>query len=329
MAVWADEILVYNQIVVKPQLMIDNAHQLQKSVSWAARHALDPGNADLVSVSSFGSSSDSADGTETVADPRWNLWIDGSYSDLDDKQPISGFNSNQTVGLAGIDFKLTEHFILGALVSGTWSDTTNMGSRFAGSSSADGWGAGVYAAAIIANALVADASWLYNETDNSSFDGMDRASYASNGWIAAGSLTLYHYVDNWRFSPSIGINYAYNRDDAYTDSIGLMFPQQKQETGVFEFGGQIGYTHQSQGSGTMEFWAGLFGEWTFQREVTPSFGTVTPIPARGDDVDARASAGVDVWFNENFSLSFSGEIGGLAISDFKSATGSARAALSF
>lgn len=326
---WADEIMVYHQIVVTPQLMIENAHQLQKSVSLAARHALDPGDEALVSVSSFESTSGSDDDTAPPADPRWNLWINGSFTRLDDKQPISGYDSDQTVGLAGFDFKLSEHFILGALINGTWSDTTNKGSRFAGTSSTDGWGAGVYGAAIIANALVADASWIYTETDNSSFDGSDTASYSSDGWIAAGNLTLYHYVNNWRFSPSVGVNYAYNRDDAYTDSIGLLFPEQKQKTGVFEFGGQIGYTHQLQDSASVELWAGVLGEWTFKREVTPSFGTVTPIPTRGDDLDARVSAGLDVQFNDSFSLSLSGEIGGLAISDFNTAGGSARAALSF
>lgn len=326
---WADEVMVYHQIIVKPQLMINNAHQLQKSVSRAARHALDPGDVDLVSVSSYGSSSDTADSTGPAANPRWSLWINGSFSDLNDKQPISGYNSDQTVGLAGLDFSLTENFILGVLVNGSWSNTTNKGSVFTGTSSTEGWGAGLYGAAIIANALIVDASWIYNETDNSSFDGADTASYSSDGWTAASSLTLYHYVDNWRISPSIGVNYAYNRDNAYTDSLGLTFPEQKQKTGVFDFGGQIGYTHQTQGAGSVEFWAGLFGEWTFRRSVSPSFGTVTPIPTRGDDVDVRVSAGMDFSFNETFSLSVSGEVGGLAISDFNSATGSARAAFSF
>ncbi|MCR9137177.1 MAG: autotransporter outer membrane beta-barrel domain-containing protein [Alphaproteobacteria bacterium] len=329
MSASADEIMVHHQIVVTPQLMIENAHQLQKSVSSAARLALVPDGDELVSVSSYGSTSDSQDGTAPAADPRWNLWINGSFTRLDDKQPISGYDSDQTVGLAGIDFKLTEYFILGALINGTWSDTTNTGSGFPGNSSSDGWGAGIYGAAIIASKLVADASWIYTETDNTSFDGTDTASYSSDGWIAAGNLTLYHYVDNWRFSPSIGVNYAYNSDDAYTDSGGFVFPSQKQETGVVEFGGQIGYTHQTQDSGTVEFWTGLLGEWTFKREVSPSFGTVTPIPTRGDDLDARVSAGVDFQFNDSFSLSLSGEIGGLAINDFNSAGGSARAALTF
>ena len=329
MAAWADEIGVQHQIIVKPQLMIENAHQLQKSVSWAARNALSPQDINLVSVSAYGTGADTDDGTGQPAAPRWNLWIDGSFTDINDKQPISGFDSNQTVGLAGMDFKLADNFILGALVNGTWSDTTNTGTGFPGSSNTDGWGAGVYGAAIFANALVADASWLYTDTDNSSFDGTDTASYSSNGWIAAGSLTLYHFVDNWRFSPSVGINYAYNRDDAYIDSAGFVFPEQKQKTGVFEFGGQVGYTHQTDNSATMELWAGLFGEWTYKRDVTPSFGTVTPIPTRGDDVDARASAGIDMSFNENFTLSLSGEVGGLAISNFNSASGSARAAFSF
>ncbi|WP_419913713.1 autotransporter outer membrane beta-barrel domain-containing protein [Hoeflea sp.] len=317
--------MVYHQIIVKPQLMIEKAHQLQNSVNWAARHALDPRNTGLAAVSAYGT----GDGGEAPADPRWNVWIDGSYTNIDDSQPISGYDSDQTVGLAAIDYKLTERFILGALIMGSTSDTTNTGSVFTGSSSTDGWGAGLYGAAIIGNALVADVSWVYNSTDNSSFDGTDTASYSSHGWIAAGNLTYYHYVDNWRFSPSVGINYAYNRDDAYADSMGLTFPQQTQKTGVFEFGGQVGYTLPSENSGSAEIWAGLYGEWTYMREVSPSFGTVTPIPTRGDDVDARLSAGVDVSLNERFSLSLSGEVGGLAISDFLSATGNARAALSF
>lgn len=321
----ADEFLVYNQIIVKPQQMIENAHQLQKTVAWASRNAFDPGQTGFVSVSAFESGEDG----EPAASTRWNVWVSGSYTNIDDSQPISGFDSDQAIGLAGIDYKLTDNFILGALVSGTWSDTSNTGSAFAGSASTDGWGAGVYGAAIIQNRFVFDASWLYNATSNSTFDGSDTANYDSTGWIAAANLTLYHYINNWRISPSVGINYSYNRDDAYTDSIGLIFPQQRQRTGVFEFGGQVGYTHQTQNATTMEFWAGLYGEWTFLRDVSPSFGTVTRIPTRGDDVDARLSAGMDVWVNDQVSVTFSGEIGGLAITDYLSASGTAKLAFSF
>lgn len=344
----AGKYMNYVQVTVTPQLMLERARNQNIAVRDAVGRALVEAPRETAvplpylgmtryysddvlgtSNSAFGITGTSETGGTASASKKWNIWINGTYTYLDDNLPMAGYDGYQSAGIAGIDYKITDRIVLGLIGNLSTSDIDNtVPFTGIGNSQTDGYGLGAYAGVLVTDHIVADASFLYNWTDNSTFDGVDTASYNSDGWTLGGNLTGYWYTGKWRWSPAIGISWSHNHDDAYVDSASIPFPAQEQDTGLFTFGGTAGYNFAVSDKNTAELWASATGEWTFERSGSPSL-TTPGVPVRNDDFDVRLASGLDITTASGITLGVSGEVSGIAISDYISYGGKVSLAVPF
>ena len=327
--------LVRTQVVITPQIMLERAHRQSLAVRDAVRKALvdepkistvDFSNtyflatetpSEVIETSTSDGSTDASGDTEDQT-LSWSAWADGAYTRLDDNMPMSSYDGYQLSSIIGLDRTISDRVVIGVI--GNWN-TSHIDDTFlspiGGFSETDGKGIGVYAGALITDQITADISYLYSWTDNHAFDGFDTANYGSNGWTITGNVTGNWYNGNWRLSPTAGVSWSHNIDEAYVDSAFAPFPSQEQNVGSMTFGSTVGYSFDLPNAATAEVWTSATGEWTFERSQSPS-ATAFAIPVRGEDFDVRIAGGIDLATPSGITFSLSGEISGVAIRDYLS-----------
>jgi outer membrane autotransporter protein len=334
------------QYIVTPDLMMERARRVREAVQLQARWRLAPGRPALGETALPYASSDGLhDGVQAIhglgddvraqeqdaaaiIEQRWSVWGNGTYTHLDDDLTGAGYEGYQAAGLGGLDAQITERILVGLLGSVDHSDIDNtILPDFPSSSETDGRGAGAYAGITLTDNLVLDGSFLYTWIDNSAVDALSTASYDSERWNVNGNLTGYWFIDALRLSPALGVSYTAAREEAYADSLGMTYPSLTQRTGVFNFGGQTGYTFFFGDVQSAELWVGSQGEWTFER--SPSAPASVGVPVRDDDLDVRAQGGLNLTLSPAFSISLSGDVSGLAIDDYLAVGGSGQASIRF
>ena len=304
------------QLIVNPRLTIERAHHLHTTVNGAVRRRLapaalkaGPGPPTPSAMLFAGSGEESAAG-----ESLWNVWVDGTHTDIKDSHPVSGYQGPQNSVIAAADYQFTDRIIAGLLFNYNDSDVRNLFQP--GSSTTETHGVGPYVGVVLTDKLVFDALLLANWTDNFGKDATDIARYDSDGWIASANLTGYWYFDNLRFSPGVGVSLTSTEDDPYVDTSGAAFSALTTRTGTANVAAILGYTITLDDARSIEPFVTLEGEWEFKNSSSPSTVTATaPVVSR--EWNLRASAGVDVTLPRDRYLTIRGDFGGLNQSRFR------------
>lgn len=326
-------------IYVTPQAMIDSARQTAEDVSDAVNDRLAPGSPptpnDLVlqyagegvadpAADAFtalgGASAVTGDFASTnQAALLWNIWTDATVAYADRDNPIAGYDGYLATISLGLDRKLGERSVLGVLLNFEASDfDTSFGP---GTYDSTGYGVGVYGGTALGNHWVADAMVIWKHFDNDTGLGLVTAGFDSERWQAAGNLTGYWYRDAWRYSPTAGIAWSHEDQDA-----SILNPAQTISTAMASAGLEIGYTTVLDDMRSLEPWASLTAEWTLHDSATTVFGAPDPDL---NEFDLRLAGGLNAMLAENFSLSLRADVAGLVRSNFLIATVGGQAALQF
>lgn len=305
------------QLIVNPRLAIERAYRIRSAVNRAVGRRLAPAalnagpGAPAPSAMLF-----SGSGEESAASDQalWNVWVDGTHTDIKDSHPVSGYEGPQNSVIAAADYQLTDRIIAGLLYNYNDSDVRNLFQP--GSSRTETNGVGPYVGVVLTDKLVFDASFLANWTDNFGKDATDIARYDSDGWIASANLTGYWYFDKLRFSPGVGISLTRTEDDPYVDTSGNPFSALTNRTGTANVATTLGYTITLDDARSIEPFVTLEGEWEFDNSTSPaSVRSTAPVPSRKWNL--RASAGVDVTLPRDRYLTIRGDFGGLNQSQFR------------
>ncbi|MGI9412496.1 MAG: autotransporter outer membrane beta-barrel domain-containing protein [Hyphomicrobiales bacterium] len=322
------------QLIVNPRLTFERMYRVRTAVRDAVGNRLAPGpaggNTDTVAVQPAGVMVTPAGDTDVAAaNPKWSAWIDGTYTELDDDDPVAGYDASQSVVLAAGDYRATDRFLIGALLAYSESDVDNVIGIFGpGGSTTENHGIGGYMGFVVTDNIVLDASFLYSWIDNEVRGIGSFAEYDGESWNLNANLTGYWYSGNLRWSPTIGVSYARTRDEAYTDSAASTFPSQVTRTGSLSFGMTLGYTIALDDTRTAEPYVSVGGEWEFEESGDPSLAAAT-FPTDDRELDAGISAGVDVTLASNVSLNLKGNIGGLARKRYRTLGGGGQIAVQF
>jgi len=320
------------QYIVNPRLQIERARQIRNAVRHAVGKRLAPGptggtlNGTVLQPSGL-TVTPSAD-TDVAMDPKWNAWVDGSYTNIDDDNAVRGFNSDQSSISVAADYRLTDRILLGGLFNFSDSETQNV--SVPGRSTTDNYSGGAYIGAVLTDNLVFDASFLYTWTDNFAQDSIPvvSARYDSEAWNLNANLTGYWYFDALRVSPNIGVSYSRGRDDGYVDSAATAFPSVVTRTGTFNFGLTLGYTVALDDTTSAEPYVSIEGEWEFEESTSPPQTTAT-VPPDNRNFDARVEAGIEFALASNLSLTLRGDVGGLARKRYRTLSGGGQVSIQF
>jgi outer membrane autotransporter protein len=261
-----------------------------------------------------------ADVSEPAPSPRWNVWIDGKMSYLDNEDPLSNLDGELWNLLAGIDYKLTDNLVLGVLGSFEASDLDG-GGPVPPSQDTEGFGGGVYMGLNITENIVFSANLLGAVIDTDIVSA-GTTEYESERIQASASLTGYWYSGTLRFSPMLSIDWSKEWQEEKTG----VLADQTIETAILTPGLQIGNTFAISDTSTVEPWLGAMLDWTFVNETKDDIlGKII------DDthVDLRLQAGLNFSFGSSAQLALTGEVSGLLLDDQDTYTGAVNLAFQF
>ena len=319
------------QKIVNPRLIIERnravSNVVNKQVGKRLAPAASGGTMSGLAVAPTGAliTPTADDASSATAATSWNIWLDGSYTGIEDRLGARAYDSDQYAVSTGFDHQLTERILVGALFNYSESDTTNI--FVPATSGTDNYSVGPYLGITVTDNIVFDASFLYTWSDNAARSGGVLAAYDGESWNVNANVTGYWFFDSLRVSPKVGFSYSRSSDESYTDSGATFFAGEVTQTGTLNFGTTLAYTFQLGGGRTVEPYLTAEAEWEFLEKVTPNVATGLPEDKR--DFDIRLESGVDISLAKNVSLGVNGSIGGLARSRYRSLSGGGRLTFSF
>ena len=256
-----------------------------------------------------------ADVAAPVPSPKWNTWIDGKYSWLDDTAAFTNLDGSLVNGIVGADYKFSDRLVLGLMGTYETSDLEGTGTT----QDTDGWGGGAYMGLSLTDNLVFSATVLGTELDTDVNGGA--ADFDSTRVQATSALTGYFYSGTWRYSPSITVAWSKEWQDETA-----VLNAQTIETGMISPGLQLGNTFSLGGATTVEPWLGAQFDWVpLNKVVDDVAGTILD----DDYTDLRLQTGLNFAFGARAQLALTGEISGLLYKDSDTYTAGANFAFQF
>ncbi len=262
----------------------------------------------------------SADGS----DPDWNVWLKGDWTFYDgDGSSFDGHTGNL---LAGADLRVGETVVIGVLAGYGLADFDTDMAGTTGGFDADGYTVGPYAGVKLGESARLDvlAAYTYSDYDNRS--GGTRGTFSADRITLAARLKGRWDVDGYFVEPALGVFYAHEDQDAYTDTAGVRHSGRTVKAGRVSLGPRVGYVLRAENGDTITPWISVKGEYDFSnRANAPSSG----LPDFGDILSARISLGLDAHTAKGLSITVKGDVGGLGSGDYTSYGGSARVGMPF
>ncbi|WP_417498113.1 Ig-like domain-containing protein [Maricaulis sp.] len=191
-----------------------------------------------------------------------DVWAQAVYTSIDDDR--AGLNANSTFGLyyLGVDMMASENVLVGALLQ--WDHAETVTGTYRSEVSGDGWMAGPYVAARLADNVYLDArgAWGRSENDVNPI-GLYTDAFETSRWLVEANLSGEMHSGNWRLSPQIGIAYFNEEQDAYTDTLGFLIPSQEITLGRINAGPELAYRFINAEGGYFEPYVRLTALWDY------------------------------------------------------------------
>ena len=180
-----------------------------------------------------------------------DVWVEASFSSISDNR--AGLDADSDFGMwsIGADFLQNEDLLLGAMIQLDTAETVTgeWRSRVEG----DGWLAGPYMVARIGENLYFDARGAWGRSENEVNPiGTYWDDFETQRWLFETNLTGDYTSGGWRITPSMGIAYFSEEQDAYTDSLGIFIPAQEITIGRANFGPEFAYRIENAAGGYFE-----------------------------------------------------------------------------
>ena len=260
----------------------------------------------------LGSSPDSVGSAEELLRSGWDFWVEGHYAHFDDDRLSAGSSGNLGVMYVGADYLLTPAILIGALIQFDWMEDQSSAAQTA--TKGDGWLAGPYVSAKLSDNLFFDARAAWGQSDNSVNPlGFYTDKFDTDRWLAKGNLTGNWTAGDWRFTPSLGVAYIEETQEAYTNTLGILIPGQSVSLGRVTFGPEIGYRFFAADGTIIEPHAALIGMWDFDKPDALVFADEI---VGTDEFRGKVQAGVLFTMPSGYTVRATGSYDGLGSDDF-------------
>lgn len=235
----------------------------------------------------------------------WHVWIDARYTATDDKR-VSSFDGKQTNVTGGISYKFNEYFLAG-LVTGYEDFNYELGFRNA-KLDGNGWNAGGYFGWRFWDRLRLDGMLTWGKINYGAQADAVTAGFDADRVTSMLRLSgRYGLAANWYIEPSGRLIYAREKQDAFTDTAGVLHPNYSFNVGLASFGGEVG-APTIWGSWIVTPSIGLFGDYRFG---TDNVQSVAVLPNLDDGWSARVTGNLRWSAPNGFTASVGGQYGGL------------------
>ena len=217
-----------------------------------------------------------------------DFWVEAHFSEFQADLRTLGNRGHFGVVYLGADYLVSRSVLVGALVQFDWLGEK---SRSAGTG-ADGRGvmAGPYISARIANNVFFDARAAWGSSwNNVNPFGLYTDGFTTDRWLAHAKLTGNWRFGNLRFTPSAAVTYVEEKQQAYTDSVGIAIPSQTVALGRFAAGPEVAYRIVASNGAIYEPHVGLKAVWDFKK---PDAGVINGLIVSDDEFHVAVEAGM-------------------------------------
>jgi Autotransporter beta-domain len=268
-----------------------------------------------------------------VAEPReWLGWAEVRGATLDRWGNLSSvpgatvLYGNQINLLAGLTRKFTPNFLIGVL--GGYETFDYRSDALVGRLKGDGWTVGSYLGWKIAQGVRFDAAVAYSGIGYDGTAGTAAGSFTGNRWLVASGLTGTYSSFGVQIEPSARVYALWERENAYTDTLGTLQTARDFSTGRASGGVKLSYPVTWSATATIAPYVGLYGDYYFNSDSAgaPAPGAIPFIVL--DGWSARAVGGLTAKFNNGGQIGIGGERSGIG-GNFGLWTYRARASLPF
>ncbi len=192
----------------------------------------------------------------------YDIWVEANYLRWRDKNDWLGRSGDLGVASAGADFTVAPGIIIGAVVQ------TDFMTDHVDASNVDvngsGWMAGPYVAMQLSDNIFFDARAAYGQSDNTIKPFSTYADhFETQRWLVRSNLIGSWSFGPWRFSPSAGLSYFEETQDAFTTALGQDVAAQSTRLGQITFGPELAYAFKLADGSTLEPHVSVTGLWDF------------------------------------------------------------------
>lgn len=266
---------------------------------------------------------DASSEEELIYSP-WNAWIKGSWSVFDGKG--SSFDGHMVDVVGGVDYRLSDDLIIGVLGGYGVADFDTLSAGTAGKFESDGVHAGVYLGKRLAPNLLLDALVAYTGSDYDNRSGTTTGSFSAQRVTVAAHLKGNVDWEMVTVQPTIGLVYASENQDSYTDSAAVVHASKTVTAGRLSIGPKFIFQPMTTDFGKTQFWFAAKGEYDFSNQNT---STTSSLPNISDFVSARVQGGFSATNESGVSLSLQGDLSGLGSGEYIGYGATAKLSLPF
>jgi outer membrane autotransporter protein len=242
-----------------------------------------------------------------------DVWVEGHMSEFRSNLGTLDNRGHFNVVYLGADYVFMQSVLIGALVQYDWTKESSAAANSA--VDGQGWMAGPYATVRLTPNLYFDARGAWGTSHNSVNPfGLYQDRFATDRWIAQASLTGNWWMGNFRVTPSAGVTYAAEQQRSYTDSLGVLIPDQTVKLGRLMFGPEFAYRIMGANGVTYEPLLAVKGIWDF---VKPDTTTVAGYLVSNDSVRALAQAGILARAANGYAVRIVGQYDGIGSNNFR------------
>jgi outer membrane autotransporter protein len=160
----------------------------------------------------------------------------------------------------------------------------------------------------------ARAAWGRSENDTSPL-GTYIDTFDTDRWLTQANLTGVWNYGPWRISPTVGVTYYNDEQEAYVDSNGVAIAGQEVSLGRVNFGPEIGYRFTAADGSTIEPLVAIEGLWDFDKDGAVQVNGTT---VSTNDVRAKIKAGINVIGASGYAIKMTGVYDGIGDDEFES-----------
>jgi hypothetical protein len=251
------------------------------------------------------------------AEPKdWLLWADVKGSGIDrwgSSTSASVLYGSQINALLGLTRRITPNFLVGAL--GGYETFDYRSDALSGHLKGDGWTLGSYLGWRFAPGLRFDAAAAYSGIGYDGTAGTATGNFSGHRWLVSSGLTGNTKAYGFDIEPSAKVYALWERENAYTDSLGTLQADRTFFTGRASAGVKLSYPWLTSAVVMLAPYAGFYADYYFTGDDAAASALAGAVPLASvpllDGWSARAMGGVVAHLGNEATVALGAELGGI------------------
>ncbi|MEL7092733.1 MAG: autotransporter outer membrane beta-barrel domain-containing protein, partial [Pseudomonadota bacterium] len=247
---------------------------------------------------------------EVYTPPRWDIWFEATFAEFNASQSDGHF----AIAHLGADYLVNEDLLLGFALQ---FDSMDQGDNGGATVEGNGWMAGPYMTARLAENLIFDGRIAYGQSSNT-YD--PKTTYVdkfdSNRFLIEATLSGSFDWDDWVVSPNFSLAYIEDTAESYVNGLGQTIPEQKVSLGQVRFGPTFSTTFEGRNQTIISPTFSVNAIYNFAE--TDGVTLVNDTSEETNGVRARIEAGVRISGRSGVQFEAGAHYDGIGQSDYES-----------